>query len=188
MYKMLYMLYFARSPVRRNWPSSSDCALFKMFRLDCNHRTAFVGFRKNIFQRRRFRLDISFHLIHPLILALVMEMSSLNRFTSYLYFLHQLWPGHHWTDLPVTFTSGISYGEVIIEQIYQLPLLVASVMARSSLNRFTSYLYFWHQLWWGHHWTDLPVTFTCGISYGKVIVEQIYQLPYFWHQLWRGYH
>ena len=28
----IYMLYFARSPVRRNWPSSSDCVLFKMFR------------------------------------------------------------------------------------------------------------------------------------------------------------
>jgi len=49
-----------------------------------------------------------------------------NRFTSYLYF----WPSLK--DLPVTFTSGISYGEAIIE-------------------RFTSYLYFWHQLWQGHH-------------------------------------
>jgi len=47
MYRMLYMLYFARSPVRRNWPSSSDCAWFKMFRLVRNRRTAFVGFRKN---------------------------------------------------------------------------------------------------------------------------------------------
>ena len=47
MYRMLYMLYFARSPVRRNWPSSSDCALFKMFRLVRNRRTAFAGFRKN---------------------------------------------------------------------------------------------------------------------------------------------
>jgi len=46
-YRMLYMLYFARSPVRRNWPSSSDCALFKMFKLVRNRRTAFVGFRKN---------------------------------------------------------------------------------------------------------------------------------------------
>jgi len=47
MYRMLYMLYFARSPIRRNWPSSFDCALFKMFRLVRNRRTAFVGFRKN---------------------------------------------------------------------------------------------------------------------------------------------
>jgi len=30
---MYRMLYFARSPARRNWPSSSDCLLFKMFRL-----------------------------------------------------------------------------------------------------------------------------------------------------------
>jgi len=171
----------------------------------------------------------------PLLLASVMARSSLNRFTSYLYLWHQLWRGHHWTDLPVTFTSSISYGEVIVEQIYQLPLLLASVMARSSvlplllasvmarssLNRFASYLYFWHQLWqchqcylyfwhqlWrGHHWTDLPVTFFSGISYGEVIIEQIYQLPlllasvmatsslnrftsylYLWHQLWRGHH
>ena len=148
-----------------------------------------------------------------------MVRSSLNRFTSYLYFWHQLWRGQHWTNLPFTFTSGISYGkvisvtftssisygEVIIEQIYQLPLLLASVMARSSvlplllasvmgrssLNRFDSYLYFWHQLWQGHqcylyfwhqlwqgyHWTDLLVTFTSGISYGEVIIEQICQLP-----------
>ena len=28
----IYMLYFARLPVRRNWPSKSDCVLFKMFR------------------------------------------------------------------------------------------------------------------------------------------------------------
>jgi len=62
--------YLAQSPVRRNWPSSSDCALKTtpcLFSVVRNCRTAFVGFRKNlsIFQRRRFRLDISFHLIHP---------------------------------------------------------------------------------------------------------------------------
>ena len=62
MYRMLYMLYFARLPVRRNWPSSSDCALFKMLRLVRNRQTAFV---RTIFQRRRFGLDITFHLIHP---------------------------------------------------------------------------------------------------------------------------
>jgi len=28
----IYMLYFARSAVWRNWPNSSDCVLFKMFR------------------------------------------------------------------------------------------------------------------------------------------------------------
>ena len=54
MYRMLYMLYFARSPVRRNWPSRSESALFKMFRLVRNRRTAFVGFRKNYISAQAF--------------------------------------------------------------------------------------------------------------------------------------
>jgi len=59
MYRMLYMLYIARSPVRRNWPSSSDCALFRLVR---NRQTAFVRFRKNYISAYAFWVR---HILSP---------------------------------------------------------------------------------------------------------------------------
>jgi len=59
---MLYMLYFARSPVRRNWPIAGCLRCLDWFVIAERLSKASV---RTIFQRRRFGLDISFHQIHP---------------------------------------------------------------------------------------------------------------------------